>query len=81
MLRAGEEPNLSGVASKIMSSGCVRPLHIRSGPRGPVHEGNELMATAKTLTLHYRNGSSDKVYHVRIEEKDDGFIVTFAYVL
>jgi len=39
------------------------------------------MATAKTLTLHYRNGSSDKVYHVHIEEKDAGFIVTFAYVL
>ena len=79
MLRAGEDTNLSGVTSKIVPSGCVRPLHIRSGPRGPVHEGNELMATAKTLTLHYRNGSSDKVYHVHIEEKDAGFIVTVAY--
>ena len=37
------------------------------------------MAAAKSLTLYYRNGSSDKVYNAQIEEKDGGYIVTFSY--
>lgn len=39
------------------------------------------MAAAKSHTLYYRNGSSDKVYRAQIEEKDGGYVVTFAYVL
>lgn len=35
--------------------------------------------SAKTATLYYRNGSSDKEYRVWIEPKDDGFVVNFAY--
>lgn len=34
---------------------------------------------AKTATLYYRNGSSDKEYRVWIEAKEDGFVVNFAY--
>ncbi len=30
-------------------------------------------------TLHYRQGSSDKVYQVSIDPADDGFLVNFAY--
>ena len=37
------------------------------------------MAAAKSLTLYYRNGASDKVYNAQIEEKDGGYIVTFSY--
>jgi bifunctional non-homologous end joining protein LigD len=29
--------------------------------------------------LYYREGSSDKEYHVRIEAADDGYVVNFAY--
>ena len=36
---------------------------------------------AKTATLYYRNGSSDKEYRVWIEAKEDGFVVNFAFVL
>ena len=32
-----------------------------------------------TASLHYREGSSDKVYQAAIEPKDDGFIVTYVY--
>jgi len=32
-----------------------------------------------STSLHYREGSSDKVYHASIEARADGFIVTFAY--
>ena len=31
------------------------------------------------VTLYYRQGSSDKVYHAAIEPQGSGFIVTFAY--
>lgn len=31
------------------------------------------------LTLYYRQGSSDKVYQARIEPRDTGYVVTFAY--
>ncbi|RYD69734.1 MAG: WGR domain-containing protein, partial [Verrucomicrobiaceae bacterium] len=31
------------------------------------------------ITLYYRQETSDKVYHISLEEKDDGFVVNFAY--
>src|SRR5713226_6506102 len=31
------------------------------------------------IALYYRQGSSDKVYQIRIEPKDDLFVVNFAY--
>ena len=31
------------------------------------------------ITLYYREGSSDKVYHAAIEAKEGGYVVTFAY--
>lgn len=37
------------------------------------------MAAAKSLTLYYRNGSSDKVYQAQIEQVDGGYAVTFSY--
>lgn len=37
------------------------------------------MAIIKSITLYYRNGSSDKVYNAQIEEKDGGHIVGFSY--
>ena len=36
-------------------------------------------AENKTISLYYREGSSDKEYHVRLEAKDDGHVVNFAY--
>ncbi|MEO5915811.1 MAG: WGR domain-containing protein [Luteolibacter sp.] len=33
----------------------------------------------QSTSLHFREGSSDKVYQAAIEPKDDGYIVTFAY--
>ena len=33
----------------------------------------------KKITLYYRQGSSDKVYHASIEPKDGGYVVNFAY--
>lgn len=33
----------------------------------------------KTTSLYYREGSSDKEYHVRLEPKDSGFVVNIAY--
>ena len=32
-----------------------------------------------SMTLYYRDGRSDKVYHLTTEEKDGGFVVNFAY--
>ncbi len=37
------------------------------------------MEELKTTSLYYREGSSDKEYHARLEPKDNGFVVTFAY--
>jgi len=37
------------------------------------------MNTIESITLEYRQGSSDKVYQAAIEPKDAGFAVTFAY--
>ena len=34
---------------------------------------------SQSVTLYYRQGSSDKVYQASIEPKGEGFIVTFAY--
>jgi bifunctional non-homologous end joining protein LigD len=31
------------------------------------------------ITLYYRQGASDKVYQVRLEPRDGGYVVTFAY--
>ena len=33
----------------------------------------------QSVSLFYREGSSDKVYHASIESKDSGFVVNFAY--
>ena len=33
----------------------------------------------KSITLHYREGSSDKVYQASIEPKGNQFVVNFAY--
>ena len=35
--------------------------------------------TAERITLYYRQGSSDKIYHAELEPKDGGFVVNFAY--
>ena len=32
----------------------------------------------KSTSLYYREGSSDKEYHVRVEPKGTGFVVNFA---
>ena len=37
------------------------------------------MTPIQSASLHFREGSSDKVYHAAIEAKDDAYIVTFAY--
>ena len=31
------------------------------------------------ITLHYREGSSDKVYQLSVERKGEGFVVNFAF--
>jgi bifunctional non-homologous end joining protein LigD len=36
-------------------------------------------AELKSVSLYYREGSSDKEYHVRIEESGAGYLVNFAY--
>lgn len=33
----------------------------------------------KAANLYYREGSSDKVYHATVEEKDGGHVVNFQY--
>lgn len=33
----------------------------------------------QSASLHYREGSSDKVYHAAIEPEGDGYLVTFSY--
>lgn len=33
----------------------------------------------ESITLYYKQGSSDKIYQTAIQAKDDGFLVTFAY--
>ncbi len=38
-----------------------------------------LMEECKSTSLYYREGSSDKEYHVRLEAKDGGFVVNIAY--
>lgn len=35
--------------------------------------------TVKQISLYYKDGSSDKVYHAQIEEKDGGYLVNFQY--
>ena len=37
------------------------------------------MEECKATSLYYREGSSDKEYHVRLEAKDDGYVVNIAY--
>ena len=38
-----------------------------------------VIAEAKSISLYFRNGSSDKEYRAWIEAKDDGYVVNFAY--
>lgn len=40
---------------------------------------NAVLPELKSVSLYYREGSSDKEYHVRIEESGAGFLVNFAY--
>jgi len=35
--------------------------------------------SVQSISLAYRDGSSDKVYHAQIEEKDNGYVVNFQY--
>lgn len=37
------------------------------------------MEETQSTSLYYREGSSDKEYHVRLEAKDGGFVVNIAY--
>ncbi|MEQ2005716.1 MAG: DNA ligase [Limisphaerales bacterium] len=37
------------------------------------------MEECKSTSLYYREGSSDKEYHVRLEAKGDGFVVNIAF--
>ncbi len=37
------------------------------------------MEEPKTTSLYYREGSSDKEYHIYLEPKVDGYVVNFAY--
>ena len=37
------------------------------------------MEECKSTSLYYREGSSDKEYHVRLEPKDNGFVVNIAF--
>jgi bifunctional non-homologous end joining protein LigD len=46
------------------------------------NQTNHMTTTTPTLqsaSLHFREGSSDKVYHAAIEPRGEGYIVTFAY--
>lgn len=36
-------------------------------------------AESRSISLNYREGTSDKEYHVRLEPKGNGFVVNFAY--
>jgi bifunctional non-homologous end joining protein LigD len=40
---------------------------------------NAVIEASERITLYYREGSSDKVYHAAIEPVGDGFVVNFAY--
>jgi len=57
---------------------CVRPFHIKNERKIKM---NAVLNTAQTerITLHYREGSSDKVYQASIEPQGEGFVVNFAY--
>ena len=37
------------------------------------------MEELKTTSLYYREGASDKEYHVRLEAKGEGFVVNIAF--
>lgn len=37
------------------------------------------IAEPRVASLYYSNGSSDKEYHVRLDARDTGFVVNFAY--
>ncbi len=37
------------------------------------------IAEPRAASLYYRNGASDKEYHVRLEARDAGFVVNFSY--
>lgn len=48
-----------------------------TNPTTPIKNMNTTPTTS--ISLHYREGASDKVYQAAVEPKDDGYIVTFAY--
>jgi bifunctional non-homologous end joining protein LigD len=33
----------------------------------------------KNVSLYFKEGSSDKEYHIQLEKKDGGFVVNFQY--
>jgi len=39
----------------------------------------QTVTETEKVTLYYRQGASDKVYHVAIEPSGEGFVVTFAF--
>lgn len=45
--------------------------------------GTSTATEATSISLYYRNGGSDKEYHVYLEEapSGDGYLVNFAFVL
>ena len=34
---------------------------------------------SQSISLHYREGNSDKVYHVQLVEVEGGYVVNFQY--
>jgi len=47
----------------------------------PTHKTNmtSTIPTLQSASLHFREGSSDKVYHAAIEPRGEGYLVTFSY--
>lgn len=44
------------------------------------YEGNfDMENDAKSVSLYFKSGSSDKVYHAQLEAAEGGFVVNFAY--
>src|ERR1039458_100460 len=49
--------------------------------KGNHNKMNAVLTTPQTagITLYYREGSTDKVYHAAIEPQGEGFVVNIAY--
>lgn len=60
-------------------------VFVQTGRRARLltYEGNlDMENGAKSVSLYFKSGSSDKVYHAQIEAAGDGgFVVNYAYVL